>query len=256
MSGTSFLSAPSFAGGLSNASTLALHVSENALTPDKGTEADFVVENNKFAYSPGQLGKLLNPKSIQAFIALGGLAGIERGLQTDIDAGLSVDEAGLDRSISFDEAVAYRKKARDFDGEIAPRPVNTRVHTGRLGSSGEEPFADRLRVFGKNELPAKSATPLWRIMWNTFNDTVLILLTVAAAISLALGLYETLGVEHEEGDPPSVDWVEGVAIVVAIVIVVIVGSLNDWQKERAFVRLNAKVCDPPFLRDLYALTAV
>lgn len=31
---------------------------------------------------------------------------------------------------------------------------------------------------------------------------------------------------------------------VAIVIVVIVGSLNDWQKERAFVKLNAKVCDP------------
>lgn len=53
------------------------------------------------------------------------------------------------------------------------------------------------------------------------------------------------------------DWVEGVAIVVAILIVVriisanihfttyhchqvIVGSLNDWQKERQFKSLNDK----------------
>jgi Ca2+-transporting ATPase len=32
--------------------------SEDALKPDPGTEADFVVENNKFAFTPGQLGKL------------------------------------------------------------------------------------------------------------------------------------------------------------------------------------------------------
>lgn len=54
-------------------------------------------------------------------------------------------------------------------------------------------------------------------------------------------LYETFGVDHPPGSPPAVDWVEGVAICVAIIIVVLVGSLNDWQKERAFVRLNAKV---------------
>jgi Ca2+-transporting ATPase len=33
------------------------------------------------------------------------------------------------------------------------------------------------------------------------------------------------------------------AICVAIIIVVVVGGLNDWQKERAFVRLNAKKDD-------------
>jgi Ca2+-transporting ATPase len=33
------------------------------------------------------------------------------------------------------------------------------------------------------------------------------------------------------------------AICVAIVIVVVVGGLNDWQKERAFVKLNAKKDD-------------
>ena len=35
-------------------------------------------------------------------------------------------------------------------------------------------------------------------------------------------------------------WVEGVAIIAAIVIVVGAGSLNDWQKERQFQVLNEK----------------
>ena len=36
------------------------------------------------------------------------------------------------------------------------------------------------------------------------------------------------------------DWVEGVAIMVAVIIVVVVGSINDWQKERQFKKLNEK----------------
>lgn len=35
-------------------------------------------------------------------------------------------------------------------------------------------------------------------------------------------------------------WVEGVAIIVAVLIVVLVGSINDWQKEKQFRKLNAK----------------
>jgi Ca2+-transporting ATPase len=81
-------------------------------------------------------------------------------------------------------------------------------------------------------------------MWEQYKDKVLLLLTGAAIISLALGLYETFGVKRQPGDPPSVDWIEGVAICVAILIVVFVGSLNDYQKERQFVKLNKKVHIP------------
>jgi len=52
-------------------------------------------------------------------------------------------------------------------------------------------------------------------------------------------LFQDFGTKRPEGDPP-VDWVEGVTILVAIVIVVLVGSLNDWQKERQFKVLNEK----------------
>jgi hypothetical protein len=75
------------------------------------------------------------------------------------------------------------------------------------------------------------------------------LLCIAAAVSLALGLYQDFGTPREhvacaDGTKnclaPQVDWVEGVAILAAVSIVVIVGSVNDWQKERQFKVLNAK----------------
>lgn len=200
-----------------------------ALLPDPGIEADFQVDGNPFAFSPGQLNKLLNPKSLSAFRALGGLRGIARGLQTDVDAGLNVDETAAPGNVSFGEAVGTSPSWHH--GPSPPPPA---------ADTSPEAFADRVRVYKRNVLPAKKATPLWKLMWTAYNDKVLILLTVAAVISLGLGLYETFGVKEEPGAPPPVDWVEGVAICAAIVIVTAVGSLNDWQKERAFVKLNAK----------------
>jgi Ca2+-transporting ATPase len=83
-------------------------------------------------------------------------------------------------------------------------------------------------------------------------------LSIAAIVSLALGLFQDLKPNRDTTEAP-VDWVEGVAIMVAIGIVVstslphilvyilknlafkvIVGSLNDWQKERQFQTLNEK----------------
>lgn len=214
----------------SRAGTAEVHraafLAEDALRPDPGSEADFKVDNNPFAFSPGQLNKLFNPKSLSAYGALGGIKGIERGLQTDASSGLSIDETSARRRIAFNEAVHGTESKEESPA-----------------GPGSEPFVDRTRVYGRNVLPAKKPTPLYRLMWNAYNDKVLILLTVAAVISLALGLYETLGVDHPPGSPPPVDWIEGVAICVAIIIVVGVGSINDWQKEKAFVRLNAKKDD-------------
>jgi Ca2+-transporting ATPase len=182
--------------------------------------------DNPFAFRPSQLSKLLNPKSLAVYHALGGLHGIATGLQSDIHSGLSADECTVPRHISFDEATNPH--------------INLKEKTSDRSPGSGEPFEDRIRIHGRNALPPKKATPLWRLIWNAYNDTVLIVLTIAAAISLALGLYETFGAEHPPGSPPPVDWVEGCAIVVAIFIVVLVTAVNDWQKEQAFAKLNAK----------------
>lgn len=44
-------------------------------------------------------------------------------------------------------------------------------------------------------------------------------MSIAAVVSLALGLFQDFGTPRPEGEPP-VDWVEGVAIMVAVFIVV------------------------------------
>jgi Ca2+-transporting ATPase len=219
----------------------------DALKPDLGTEEDFSVENNSFAFSQGQLNKLVNGKSLAALYALGGLAGLEKGLRTDRKAGLSVDEERLEGTISFDEAVAAgRGGSKGANGQTnsSKAPV---AHVSSASSTThnnaqprpEGAFADRKRVFKDNRLPEKKGKSLLQLMWITYNDKVLILLSIAAAISLAVGLYQTFGTKHDAEHPP-IEWVEGVAIIVAIVVVVVVGSLNDYQKERQFVKLNKK----------------
>ncbi|KAI5251963.1 calcium-translocating P-type ATPase [Aureobasidium subglaciale] len=199
-----------------------------ALHPDPGTEADFTRENNPFAFTPGQMGRMFNPKSLGAFHALGGISGIEKGLRSDRKTGLSLEEQHLDGHVSFEEATDHENPNAQF--------VNK---SDGAASSASGPFSDRVRIFGDNRLPEKKAKPLWLLAWEAYKDKILLLLTGAAVISLALGLYQTFGQKHEPGNPP-VEWVEGVAIIVAIVIVVSVGALNDWQKERQFVKLNKK----------------
>lgn len=212
------------------------------LSPDPGEEQLFNIVNNPFAFSPGQLTKTLNPKSLDAFAALGGLPGLEKGLRTDRAAGLSLDEATISDPISFEDAVAAgtdtanpKKAALDVNAiakEAGSQP------DGSAGNDSDGNFADRKRVFGENLLPERKSKSFLELAWIALQDKVLILLSVAAVISLALGLYQTFGNKHHQG--AKVEWVEGVAIVVAILIVVIVGAANDWQKERQFRKLNKK----------------
>ncbi|KAL9103800.1 MAG: hypothetical protein Q9163_001209 [Psora crenata] len=208
---------------------------EEALKPDPGTEGDFQVDNNKFAFSPGQVGKMLNPKSLAAFHAVGGLKGLEKGLRTDRVIGLSLDEKELDGTVPFEEAVAAGSASDPVDLDKPTMARRTTTTASRKLS--EDSFRDRKRIFKDNRLPEKKPKSIFQLAWIAYNDKVLILLTAAAVISLALGIYQS--VNPEEGEAP-VEWVEGVAIMVAILIVVVVGAANDWQKERQFVKLNKK----------------
>ena len=203
---------------------------EEALQPDKGSEMDFEIPDNPFAFSPGQLHKLLDPKSLAAYKALGGIRGLERGLQTDLAAGLSVDETSILKKVTFEEAIQAAKSQTD---PFTPHDITI---TDDLPGQ----FRDRKRVFKDNRLPAKKALSIWKLFWNAYNDRILLLLTAAALISLALGVYESVGQPREPGQPQSLDWVEGLAILVAVIIVVLVTGLNDYRREKQFEILNAK----------------
>lgn len=208
---------------------------EEALRPDKTNEKDFEVIDNPFAFSPSQLNKTLNPKSLAAYKALGGICGLERGLKTDIVAGLSVDETFIDENISFEDATLSGKAVKKLLNEPKISGGSAPTHHDELGQ-----FHDRKRIFKDNRIPAKKTLSIWRLFWNAFNDRILIILTIAAIVSLALGVYEAVGVSGGPNEPQSLDWVEGLAIEVAVVIVVLVTGLNDYRREKQFVALNAK----------------
>ena len=208
------------------------------LAPDKTNKEDFESKNSPFAFSQGQLNKLLNPKSLAAYRALGGIRGLERGLQTDIVAGLSVDETTISESVDFETATqsANAKKFQDSQPILGQEKLVT-------DHKVDGQYHDRRRIFKDNRLPTKKSLSIWRLFWNAYNDRILIILTAAAIISLALGVYEAVGQQRSPQEPQSLDWVEGLAIEVAVVIVVLVTGVNDYRREKQFVALNAKKDD-------------
>ncbi len=211
---------------------------EEALRPDNNNENDFEVVNSPFAFSPGQLNKTLNPKSLAAFRALGGIRGIELGLQTDTIAGLSIDETSVSKKVSFEEATTSARLIK----KDATRPLlgpDNSVSNHEISRQ----YQDRKRIFKDNRLPAKKSVSIWRLFWNAFNDRILLILTAAAFISLALGVYEAVGQKRKPDEPQPLDWVEGLAIMVAVVLVVLVTGLNDYRREKQFSALNAKKDD-------------
>jgi Ca2+-transporting ATPase len=202
-------------------------------------------QQSPFTLSPKTLSKLVDSKSLVAFVAIGGLEGLAHGLRTNSTSGLSLDETTLD-TIDASGLASTSTRASPLDystfSVAKPRQLTLPSH-GNLTSA--EYYVDRKRVFGENKLPEKQPKSILEIMWLTFNDKVLIILTIVAAISLTLGLYQD-SVQPDDG--PKVRWVEGVTIMVAVVIVVVVGSLNDYQKERQFIKLNKTVSWFPYDR--------
>jgi Ca2+-transporting ATPase len=171
-----------------------------------------------FKWSRSQLRALIDAKSLRALKAFGGVEGLVEGLNTHTEYGLA---------------------------DIRPMPRTGTMHSVRSALKGDNKsyseqrtdVENRVRIYGVNSLPERHAKTLLSFIWAALQERILILLMVAAVISLALGIYEDQTNSPEE---PDVHWIEGFAILVAVSIVVLVGSINDWQKDRQFRKLNAK----------------
>ncbi|KAI9282250.1 PMCA-type calcium-translocating P-type ATPase [Sporodiniella umbellata] len=106
------------------------------------------------------------------------------------------------------------------------------------------PFQDRKSTFGKNEISEASPKSFFALLWAAYNDQTLIMLTIASIISLTVGIYEDNSKNHP-ADEPRVGWVDGVAILGAVAVVVITNAINDYEKEKQFRKLNAKKEERP-----------
>ncbi|OBZ72072.1 Calcium-transporting ATPase 2 [Grifola frondosa] len=241
---------------------------------------DEQIDAGPFAFKPYALASLVDPKNMEMLESMGGVKALLKGLGTSRKRGLgkkalmkanashhgliphiaATDShpgtdhphgAGVGASQRHDRHTGDDKHAGDVPGIVVTGPGGEDGggghHGGHLeeeeeieeGGAFEATLDERHRVYGENVLPTRKTKSLLQLMWLALKDKVLVLLSIAAVVSLALGFFQDFGTPRPAGEPP-VDWVEGVAIMVAIAIVVMVGSLNDWQKERQFQTLNEK----------------
>ena len=201
-------------------------------------EQDRDVDPAPFKFRPFQLAHTLDSKNFDSVSAFGGTSGLLRGLGTKAEHGLS-EQAVLSRSPSIHSLSKGDKGAglgashrHDAQPEMELVPAitltspdePTAAETLSLESSEGGPAYHanmklRRRIYGENILPTRASKSLLQLMWLALRDKVLILLSIAAVISLSLGLFQDFGTPRLPGQAP-VDWVEGVAIMVAILIVV------------------------------------
>ncbi|KAG0321173.1 hypothetical protein BGZ99_004074 [Dissophora globulifera] len=113
------------------------------------------------------------------------------------------------------------------------------VDEDSLGHADQPKFMARSAAYGSNVLPAAKSATFLELVMMAYNDRTLILLSVAAVVSLGVSIYEDYGPHHDPNEP-RVGWVEGVAILAAVAAVVFTNAINDYQKERQFRKLNAK----------------
>ncbi|KAG6909855.1 hypothetical protein DXG01_014883 [Tephrocybe rancida] len=205
-------------------------------------EQDQGFDPSPFSFLPYELAHLINPPhSLDAMTRFGSTQALLDGLGTHAKKGLSQEALAIDAGAVANQSTQHRERSCARDG--SPSMDAVKAHNRPVPESIQGVFSasigERKRVYGPNILPLRSSKSLASLMRFAFKDKVLVLMSIAAFISLALRLFQDYGTPFPEGEPPT-DWVEGLAIMVAIAIVVVVGSLNDWQKERHFKRLNDK----------------
>jgi len=156
-----------------------------ALKPDHITEAEFEVEINKFAFSPGQLAKLYNPKSLSAFHALGGLEGLEKGLRSDTRGDLSIDEAQLNAPITWEDTSNDLPLPRKHGQQASIAPVDHHVRSIPNLANLLNYIVDRKRMFFDKSLSEHQPMDFRRLAWKAYKQKFLILLIIAVVVELA-----------------------------------------------------------------------
>ena len=154
---------------------------------------------------------------------------------------ISEDE-GIERTYGFGisalklEAIMgnYKERGADFKDLKFFREQNgiTFLLNSLLTNpiTGISTINGREESYGSNKVFVEPVPPFCAYVWEALEDMMVRILIVCAIVQIVLGC--TLS------DDPSKDWIDGVSIIVAILVVVLVGSITNYQKETKFHQLN------------------
>ncbi|XP_073447812.1 plasma membrane calcium-transporting ATPase 2 isoform X1 [Aquarana catesbeiana] len=162
--------------------------------------------------------------------------------------GCTLDELRSLMELRGTEAVVKIKECYgDTDGMC--RRLKTSPTEGLPGTQAD--LDKRRQVYGQNFIPPKKPKTFLQLVWEALQDVTLIILEIAAIISLGLSFYRPPGGETEgcggaaagaedEGEAEA-GWIEGAAILLSVVCVVLVTAFNDWSKEKQFRGLQSRI---------------
>uniref|UniRef100_A0A672GN15 Calcium-transporting ATPase n=1 Tax=Salarias fasciatus TaxID=181472 RepID=A0A672GN15_SALFA len=166
----------------------------------------------------------------------------------DGDFGVTTAELRSLMELRSAEAV---NKIRDTYGDV--QGICRRLKTSPIEGLSGNPvdLEKRHTAFGKNFIPPKKAKTFLQLVWEALQDVTLIILEIAAIISLGLSFYHPPGGDSEacgqaaggvedEGEAQA-GWIEGAAILFSVIIVVLVTAFNDWSKEKQFRGLQSRI---------------
>ena len=87
------------------------------------------------------------------------------------------------------------------------------------------------KQFGRNKVEPPPPKSFLYLMWDAFKDLTMMILFFSSIVSIIL----TTTVK----DPSELEWIDGVAILGAVFIVIMVIACNNYSKERQYRKLNA-----------------
>ncbi|XP_029665735.1 plasma membrane calcium-transporting ATPase 2 isoform X5 [Formica exsecta] len=121
------------------------------------------------------------------------------------------------------------------------KKLYTSPNEGLSGSVAD--IQHRRDTFGSNMIPPKPPKTFLQLVWEALQDVTLIILEVAALVSLGLSFYHPADDEKPlvDEDEAKYGWIEGLAILISVIVVVLVTAFNDYSKERQFRGLQSRI---------------
>ena len=103
----------------------------------------------------------------------------------------------------------------------------------KLNTSYEEGIQSselRQEKFGANKIFEEPPSSFWKFLKESLSELMIIIILTAAFIQIVIGL--TISDRKKTG------WLDGTSVLFAVIVVVLVESFTNWEKEKKFFELN------------------
>ncbi|KRX11210.1 P-type ATPase, cytoplasmic domain N [Pseudocohnilembus persalinus] len=185
---------------------------ENEIDHEQAQHSKFKITQNDLVEIQTQCEGRTFAEEVDLLEKMGGDEFLERELHTNFKQGLSCNE-------------------RDIAGET---PEQQKKNEGMPGEISD--YDERERAFSSNRKKIAPPKGFCKLLFDALNDFTLKILIVAAIVSIIIE------VSTSESHERAYSWIEGFAILVAVMVCSLVTAINDYQKEKQFQLLN-KVAD-------------